>query len=72
MQTRKKHNPIVNCHSIHFQFIINKGKQVRVNYEGKNIETESPRYDVIEPRGAEVIGNITSLDKDYPTITSNK
>jgi beta-galactosidase len=49
-----------------------KGKQVRVNYKGKNIETESPRYDVIEPKGAEVLGNITSLDKDYPVITSNK
>jgi beta-galactosidase len=49
-----------------------KGKQVRVNYDGKNIETESPRYDVIEPKDAEVIGSITSLDKDYPIITSNK
>jgi beta-galactosidase len=49
-----------------------KGKQVRVSYKGKNIESESPRYDVIETRGAEVLGNITSLDKDYPIMTSNK
>ena len=49
-----------------------KGEKVRVNYDGKNIESESPRFDVIEPKGAEVIGNITSLDKDYPIITSNK
>jgi beta-galactosidase len=49
-----------------------KGQKVRVNYKGKNIETESPRYDVIDPKGAEVLGNITSLDKDYPVITSNK
>jgi beta-galactosidase len=49
-----------------------KGKQVRVNYLGKNIETESPRYDIIEPKGAEILSNITSLDKDYPVITSNK
>jgi len=49
-----------------------KGQKVRVSYKGNNIETESPRYDVIEPRGAEVLGNITSLDKDYPVITSNK
>jgi beta-galactosidase len=49
-----------------------KGKLVRVSYRGKNIETESPRYDVIEPKGAEVIGKITSLDKYYPVITSNK
>jgi beta-galactosidase len=49
-----------------------KGKQVRVNYKEKNIETESPRYDVIEPKGAEVIANLTSLDKDYSIMTSNK
>jgi beta-galactosidase len=49
-----------------------KGKQVRMNYKGKNIESEAPRYDLIETRGAEILGNITSLDKDYPIITSNK
>ena len=49
-----------------------KGNKMRVSYKGKKIETESPRYDVIEPKGAEVIGNIISLDKDYPIITSNK
>jgi beta-galactosidase len=43
-----------------------------VSYKGNNVETESPRFDVIEPKGAEVLGNITSLDKDYPVITSNK
>jgi Beta-galactosidase len=49
-----------------------KGKRIRVDYNGKSIETESPRYDIIEPKGAEVLANITSLDKDYPVITSNK
>jgi beta-galactosidase len=49
-----------------------KGKHVRVSYRGKNVESESPRYDVIEPKSAEVIANIASLDKDYPIITSNK
>jgi len=49
-----------------------KGKQVRVNFRGKNIETESPRYDVIEPKDAKVLGTITSLDRDYPIMTSNK
>lgn len=49
-----------------------KGKRIRVDYKGKSIETESPRYDIIEPKGAEVLANITSLDKDYPVITSNK
>ncbi len=49
-----------------------KGKQIQVSYKGKNVETESPRFDIIEPKGAEVLGYITSLDKDYPVITSNK
>jgi beta-galactosidase len=49
-----------------------KGKKVRVEYKGKSIESESPRYDVIEPKGAEILANITSLDKNYPVITSNK
>ena len=49
-----------------------KGNKIRVSYKGKNVESESPRYDVIEPKGAKVIGNIISLDKDYPIITSNK
>ncbi|MFH1194096.1 MAG: beta-galactosidase [bacterium] len=49
-----------------------KGKQLRVNYNGKSIETDSPRYDIIEAKGAEVLGKITSIDKSYPVITSNK
>ncbi len=48
------------------------GKKVRVNYKGNTIESESPRFDIIEPQGAEVLGNITSLNKEYPIITSNK
>ena len=47
------------------------GKKVRVNYKGKTIESESPRFDIIEPQGAEVLGIITSLNKEYPVITSN-
>lgn len=49
-----------------------KGKKLQVTYKEKKIESESPRFDVIEPKGAEVLANITSLDKDYPVITSNK
>jgi len=49
-----------------------KGKKVELNYKGRSIETESARYDVVESKGAEILGNITSLDKDYPIITSNK
>ena len=48
-----------------------KGKKLEFTYKGKGIDTESTRFDVIEPKGAEVIGSITSLDKDYPIMTSN-
>jgi len=49
-----------------------KGKKIELNYNGKNIGTESTRFDVIESKGAEILGNITSLDKDYPVITANQ
>lgn len=49
-----------------------KGKKMGVNYKGKEINSESVRLDVIESKGAEVLASITSLDKDYPIITSNK
>jgi beta-galactosidase len=49
-----------------------KGKKIEFAYKGKDIDTESSRFDVIEPKGAEILGSIISLDKDYPIITSNK
>ena len=49
-----------------------KGKKLEFNYKGKAIDTESSRFDIIEPKGAEIIGSLTSLDKDYPIMTSNK
>jgi beta-galactosidase len=49
-----------------------RGRKIQLNCQGKTIGTESARYDVIESKGAEILGNITSLDKDYPVITSNK
>lgn len=48
-----------------------KGKKLEFTYKGKAVDNESTRFDVIEPKGAEVIGSITSLDKDYPIMTSN-
>ncbi len=48
------------------------GKKMQLNYKGQSIATESTRFDVIESRGAEILGNITSLNKDYPIITTNK
>ncbi|MBV5313330.1 MAG: beta-galactosidase [Prolixibacteraceae bacterium] len=49
-----------------------KGKKLEFTYKGKAIQTESARFDILEPKGAEVIGSLTSLDKDYPIMTVNK
>ena len=49
-----------------------KGKKLEFNYKGKAIDTESSRFDIIVSKGAEIIGSLTSLDKDYPIMTSNK
>jgi beta-galactosidase len=49
-----------------------KGKKIEVSYKRKAITSESARFDIIESNGGEVLANITSLDKDYPIITSNK
>jgi beta-galactosidase len=49
-----------------------KGKKLEVAYKGQAFNLESARFDVIESKGAEVVANVTSLDKDYPIITSNK
>ena len=49
-----------------------KGKKLELIYKGKAIETESTRFDVLEPKSTDILATITSLDKDYPIITSNK
>lgn len=48
------------------------GKKMEIKTKGREIQTESARFDIIVPTSAEVLGTITSLDKDYPIITSNK
>ena len=48
-----------------------RGKRLEFNYKGKAINTESTRFDIIDLKGAEVLGKLTSLDKDYPIMTSN-
>jgi len=48
-----------------------KGKKLDLLYKGSDIATESARFDVIEPKGAEVSATITSLDRDYPVITTH-
>jgi beta-galactosidase len=49
-----------------------KGKSLEFTYKGKAVDTQSARFDVIDLKGAEIIGSITSLDKDYPIMTVNK
>jgi beta-galactosidase len=49
-----------------------KGKKIEFTYKEKAAIVESARFDVIAPKGAEVLGSITSLHQDYPIITSNK
>lgn len=49
-----------------------KGKTLEFVYKGIVVSTESSRFDVVEPKGAEILATITSLDKDYPVITSNR
>ena len=49
-----------------------KGKKLEFTYRGKAVDVESARFDIIQTKGAEVVGTISSLDKDYPIMTVNK
>jgi len=49
-----------------------EGASLRISYNGQSIECQSPRFDVIHPQGAEVLGQIVGLDQDYPVVTSNR
>ena len=49
-----------------------KSNIIELTYKGKTISTKSVRFDVLESKDAEILGSITSLDKDYPIITSHK
>jgi beta-galactosidase len=49
-----------------------KGKKLEFTYKEKAVDVESARFDIVQPKGAEVIGSLTSLDKDYPIMTANK
>ncbi|MBN1950010.1 MAG: beta-galactosidase [Bacteroidales bacterium] len=48
------------------------GKKVEFTYKNDTIHAEAARFDIIDPGGAEILGYITSLDKDYPVITRHK
>ncbi len=47
------------------------GDQMIVVYKDKTWKMNSERYDLITAQGAEILGKITSLDTDYPIITSH-
>ena len=49
-----------------------KGPHLRVNYGGHEFTCDAPRFDLIEPKGAEVVGRIVGLDRDYPLVTRHK
>ncbi len=49
-----------------------QGKQLRVTYRDRDLACESPRFDVIEPTDAEVLGRIVGLDRDYPVVTAHR
>jgi beta-galactosidase len=49
-----------------------KKNALRLVYGGKEIDTEASRFDVIESSSAQVLGQITSLQKTYPIITANR
>ena len=48
------------------------GDRLRIGYKDLSFSCEAPRVDVIESSGAGVLGTVTSLDRDYPIVTSNR
>jgi beta-galactosidase len=49
-----------------------RGEHLRVDYRGRELDCESPRFDVIEPKGAVVLGRIIGLDREHPLITRHR
>lgn len=48
-----------------------RNQRLEVTCQGKAVNLESARFDLVDLKGADVLGRITSLDKDYPIVTSN-
>lgn len=48
------------------------GQKMTVSYRGQSIDTQSPRFDVIELKGARQLGSIESLHQPYPVITEHR
>jgi beta-galactosidase len=49
-----------------------QGKHLRIRFDESDLVCESPRFDVIEPIGAQVLAWIVSLDRDYPVVTTHR
>lgn len=47
------------------------GQRVRIDADGALFELESPRFDDVHTRGADVIATITGHDREYPAVTVN-
>lgn len=45
---------------------------VHLVLEGRHLSAQTPRFDLIEPRGATVTGRLTGLDQDYPVTTMSE
>jgi beta-galactosidase len=48
------------------------GDRLRIALDGTDIEASSARFARVQPRGAEVLATITSLDRDYPVATAHR
>jgi beta-galactosidase len=48
------------------------GENLRVVLSGESIAVKAPRFDIVHAVDADVLGQIVSLDKDYPIVTSHR
>lgn len=49
-----------------------KDNRLRVDWDGRNIDVESARYDVLYPQGADVLASVSSLPGNMPILTCNE
>lgn len=47
------------------------GESLRLSYSGRDLDCRSPRFELVHPEGAEVLGRLVGLDQDYPIVTSH-
>jgi beta-galactosidase len=45
---------------------------VRLAFEGRAVAARVPRFDLVDPRGAEVVASVTGLDREYPAVTAHR